>query len=318
MFKKESYYIVDTITDTYVIKSGKQYQSLPQGFSFEMKTRVGSNGPCTMAFDNIPATAIKVMDAHGFMRDPFPGEFPAEKICELTWDGTYWRLTNPTPLTGPSNIFELFDDFVGGTGAGNTSGTISTLLWSYAGGAGTAFTYDSRAAGIDAFGVGRLTKSSAGRTWFYPYHFALSGNSATKNIIANTPNLIFQTRLAISDPAVTKTFTFGFEEAINTSPVYGFSFRVTDAGNWQCQTVNASGTTTVDSGVAQSTAMTTFRIQVSNDRSSVLFYINNVLVATITDNIPTTGGIPHYSFTYGADSFYVDIDYFNLRIPVLR
>ena len=80
--------------------------------------------------------------------------------------------------------------------------------------------------------------------------------------------------------------------------------------NWQAYTYNASTGTTTDTGIAASTAaFNTFLVR-ANGTNSVQFFINNVLVATHTTNIPTTAVCLHFSIlkTAGtsARDFHID------------
>lgn len=80
------------------------------------------------------------------------------------------------------------------------------------------------------------------------------------------------------------------------------------SANWQCTTtLNGGGTTTTDSGVA-ATVGTAYLFKIVAAASSVLFYIDGVLKATHTTNIPTTNlglGVALNA------SRSVDIDYIN-------
>ena len=74
---------------------------------------------------------------------------------------------------------------------------------------------------------------------------------------------------------------------------FRFSTNVPDT-NWQCIVSNGSTETIVDSGVAADTKSHFFAFKCNSALSSVAFYIDGVLVATITTNYPTASTV----FTY--------------------
>lgn len=71
-----------------------------------------------------------------------------------------------------------------------------------------------------------------------------------------------------------------------------FFSRATGQANWQCNSMAASVTTTVDSGVAATTSLTKFGMELIGASSPTgpcaRFFINGALVATIATNLPTT------------------------------
>ena len=92
-------------------------------------------------------------------------------------------------------------------------------------------------------------------------------------------------------------FYFGFAQnfassfATDTPTTHGAFFRFsTMAGdtNFQCMTSDNSTQTKVDSGVAADANSHTFAIVMNNAVPNVKFYIDGVLVATITTHLPST------------------------------
>jgi len=79
----------------------------------------------------------------------------------------------------------------------------------------------------------------------------------------------------------------------NSDAVDGVYFvydRATNGANWQARTSSASSRTTVDTGVAVTAgAWVKLRAVVNAAATSVSFFVDNALVATITTNIPVTG-----------------------------
>lgn len=83
---------------------------------------------------------------------------------------------------------------------------------------------------------------------------------------------------------------------VNTFPgaqngVYFIADRTVSTTNWQAVCVQGSTATVADTGIALATGWINFRFQV-NGATNVQFYINGVLVATISTNLPLTNGQP--------------------------
>jgi hypothetical protein len=66
-----------------------------------------------------------------------------------------------------------------------------------------------------------------------------------------------------------------------------FAYDRTIGTNWQCKTAAAGVRTTTDSGVAVTTGYVRLTVVVNAAGTSVLYYINGSLVATIGTNIPS-------------------------------
>ena len=76
-------------------------------------------------------------------------------------------------------------------------------------------------------------------------------------------------------------------------PVDGVYFRYSDnvnSGNWQCICREGSVETVSNTSVAANTNYNIFRININSAGTSAEFRINNVLVATVATNIPSTAG----------------------------
>jgi hypothetical protein len=180
-----------------------------------------------------------------------------------------------------SNVSSYFEDFNGidsghwvqsianGGTWGNTSSSLGEEFGVLRVGSGTTAVANARGAASTG------TPSSAGgvRVGVGEYTFG----------IGCTPgNVTF-------DGVLTGTIWVGLASSI--APTSGFNtilFRSTDGGNWFAVTGNGTETAT-DTGVAA--AANTYhnlKFVVSSDGTEVNFYIDGVLVATHTTNIPTT------------------------------
>lgn len=94
----------------------------------------------------------------------------------------------------------------------------------------------------------------------------------------------------LSDGTNTYTARCGFLDSNTAESTDAIYFRYThsvNAGNWQAVTRRNNVETAVDTGIAASTTdWRVFDIIVNSDGTSVAFYIDQTLVATITTNIP--------------------------------
>ncbi len=98
----------------------------------------------------------------------------------------------------------------------------------------------------------------------------------------------FQTSL--SDGTNTFTLRIGFIDSPSAEPTDGVYFRYThsvNSGEWQAVTRAAGVETATDTNVAAILTWAFFEIEVNAAGTSAAFYINGVLVATNTTNIPT-------------------------------
>lgn len=105
-----------------------------------------------------------------------------------------------------------------------------------------------------------------------------------------------------------------------TAPTDGIFFRYTDAvngGRWECVCRVGGVETATDSGVAPNFgAYDNLEILVNNAATSCAFYINDVLKATVTTNIPVGVGVganTHIAKTLGVTPTLYLVDYMSLR-----
>lgn len=85
----------------------------------------------------------------------------------------------------------------------------------------------------------------------------------------------------------------------------GAYFRYThsvNSGRWEAVTASGGGSpsrTAVDTGVLADVLYNIFEVEIAEDASAATFYINDVLVATISTNIPTTSTAANFTFGFG-------------------
>jgi hypothetical protein len=111
----------------------------------------------------------------------------------------------------------------------------------------------------------------------------------------------------LSNPFDIFVTTLGFIN-LNTSGVDHnagayFSYTSTaNGGRWEAVTAAGGGSPTrtrVDTGVAADTLYNIFEIEILEDTSAALFYINGALVATISTNLPPTSTAANFTFGFG-------------------
>ena len=119
-----------------------------------------------------------------------------------------------------------------------------------------------------------------------------------QSFFGNGHTLLFQGRAALQQLSNgTDRFTinigFGDNHTISNPNNCAF-FKYCDnvnSGKWQCITGNGGVFTTTDSGITADTGYHIFGISVNSSGSSIGFYVDGVLVQTITTNIPTANAI---------------------------
>jgi len=167
-----------------------------------------------------------------------------------------------------------------------------------------------------AGGFGAVAPSSANRqAASYKYSTATSGTvigyqSSTNNTFApwwfDGPNLSLFVDAYIGSTVTQRVWIGMFDTALSTATLFAsdtlhanqyVAFRYsTVAGDTQYQCVSCDGTTqkVVSSGVNADTKSHRFVIICNDSTPNVQYYIDGVLVATITTNTPTTSQVPAY------------------------
>lgn len=168
-------------------------------------------------------------------------------------------------------------------------------------GAGTAASVQSGTYGIgtaaNAIGVSQMDTgtTAAGRRLL---------SSFLQGLVTTKSRLRFSSRFApeqLSNGTQTFTSIIGFvDSSAAGDPTNGAYFRYTDAtngGRWQCLTAKGGVRTTTDSGITADTNYHAFTIEINEAGTSAAFYIDGVLVQTITTNLPD--GTLAQAFGYG-------------------
>ena len=163
--------------------------------------------------------------------------------------------------------FELFDDFLG---VG-----INTFNWALDGTTSISNTSTRRLSGV------MVTSNAGGVTG------GIHTTTKLQFSLGSSNTLTFETKFR-SDAAYSPTeLTMGFAEANMFSPTNSACFEITGTeGNWRARTSVGGVATTTDTGVPISlTAWHKLKIVATS--TSVAFYVDDVLKATHTTNIPT-------------------------------
>ncbi len=130
-------------------------------------------------------------------------------------------------------------------------------------------------------------------------------------------------RLPVLSTAGERFITYhGFLNSYTAAPTIGAWIEYSDntnGGRFQCSVGNAAGVTVVDSGVTvAASTWYKLRVTVNGAGTQVQFWINDVLVATVTTNIPTDisgtycGAATFSRKTVGITSRVMLMDYYNL------
>lgn len=212
--------------------------------------------------------------------------------------------------TKPRKTIEVFDEYFSTIGA-----TIPVVA-----GTGAAVSILTTAGnGTEAVGIMNLNTGtdSNGRA---------AGRSALGQLQPGKGKLYYAARVyidSLSDGTNAYHLRLGFGDTDNADHNYGvyFEYDQTQSTQWRCCT-SANGTRTkVNSGVTASfNNYHVLGIEIAANRSSAKFYINDVLVATITTNIPGEWAWETHGYgawlvkTLGTQSRFVQVDYQGFRL----
>lgn len=219
-------------------------------------------------------------------------------------------------LTGigfvPSTTAELMEDFVGGN---TTSGNIGNYGWKFVTWTDGVVTYDASVSGRVA-----IIKITSGTT---------EGNGSTLFLVdaANQPILpnalgnttaIFSVKQTAANSTQNMQIGFADNIALIGDVNNGSYFRFTGSGNWNAVTRRGGLETVTDTGVLQSTSFKLFKIITNSTGTSTAFYIDDVLKATHTTNLPNGAISPRIQIvTTATDDKSFSIDYFYLKVTGL-
>jgi hypothetical protein len=178
------------------------------------------------------------------------------------------------------------DDFLGAASTGTAVGWFSQVSGAGAStSASTAYGIDvsERALGLTSLATGT---TAAGYAEIYKYPSSMINTIATLRLRARIGLQI----LSNGTDRYQSIFGFG-DSLVAADSTNGMYFRYKDdvnSGKWQAVTSSGGVRTATDTGVTATTTFSIFDIRVNAAGTSVTFYIDDVLVATNTTNIPTS------------------------------
>lgn len=239
----------------------------------------------------------------------------ADTVSTIT---TTHKLDSLSSRIEPWGSITLYDDFL--QASGFTNSLTSSLYWSglqidwYT---GTARTYG--VVGVSVV-IGAATSYK-----FMRLATDTSNGSSAPGLVLSTPNIDSRMRLVrVAGNGSTRYTYAGWFTTIPGSSTrnYGAWVQTTGNGNLQCITKNSSGADTTTSSVAMTTdVFHTARIATNATGTAVLFYIDDVLVATHSTYLTTAGlrfYLGHsYGLSAGQTSDQLFMDYFYLKITGL-
>lgn len=211
--------------------------------------------------------------------------------------------TPQSTLYSYHNTIVLQDDFIGG---GILNGSVGQLGWSVAG------SITSQNSVANYIGIVRLDTTGVSGT---PARLNFQSSSMFDS--ATPYSSLWITRLDTND--ANTTIRIGAANSVAGNPPNdGIYIEKLDADtNYFCVTRSASTQTRTDSGIAVTTNFTELSRVVT--ATSVLFYINGVLVCTHTTNIPTVFTSPFvYIINSAAALKSISIDYFEYKGITVR
>jgi hypothetical protein len=201
----------------------------------------------------------------------------------LEWSGSAWAPATPSGGGGgapPDNEkYVVFEHFLT-----NTT-TPRDMLYAFSGG-GTVGSSDIRSANRLG-GVNISTGTTANVNDCAVWRMANANTNCDFEDLASAKYSTELKGLVLANGTTTGKVMVGLSRFLNTSESNGVYFRSTDGGNWYAVTRSSGTETATDTGVATNTTNWQ-RLTCKYTSASCTFYIDGVLKATHTTNIPTT------------------------------
>jgi hypothetical protein len=301
---KEPLVVTDLITasntNTALTASSGTYQQVTgsvNGQRFTLPDATTLSRGDTFYIVNQTPTIIPVFDfGSSLIEIVYPYQYLECEVCDITTSAGDWFHELAFPGVNIQPVFN--DDFLS---TNTTTGNIGNLGWVFQG-TGAAVAYQpgtNTRIGVARFSCGTANSANASMNLGTTQGFILGGGTLVYETYVSLPVLG-------GTGAAAFTARFGLQDttggADNANGIY-FEYAGTAGGtiNWACKTAAASTRTSIDSGVAV-VAGQWYKLSfaINDAGTSVGFYIDNVLITTISTNIPTNAIAPAVRVVAGA------------------
>jgi hypothetical protein len=198
---------------------------------------------------------------------------------------------------GPQAMMQIFDDFIGdSTFDGTSYNWLQTFYRWTVGHVGNSITANNTTSVAGHVGLLDINcRGNGGGDW---------GELTLNNCFYGCAGLQMKISQRLNTAAdATRTIYLGIGMAVGGvgDPNVGLFFRAVGVGNWFACSRNGGAVTATDAGVATDTNYHTFAIVVNAAGTSVGFYIDGVLKATIATNLPSASATVSIYFHYEVD-----------------
>jgi hypothetical protein len=215
-----------------------------------------------------PLGSLSIVDVNGNALQA--GAIQSGRLCALICMGSTFRIVNLLQSGGVPYSYD-YDDLTGNP---------KFMAYAASGSGATAGAYTSQIVGHP--GIGALVSGTAAGT------FARL-SSGIQNFL-DTFTWTIRSTIAPGTIGTSGQVVFGFDSSPGSTLTVRngiFIFGAQGTTNWQCRCSTGATDTQIDSGVAFNT-LTWHDMKIVASTASVAFYIDGVLITTITTNIPAS------------------------------
>jgi hypothetical protein len=211
----------------------------------------------------------------------------------------------------PTREMKYLDDFMGGN-LGSELAWQSVVVGSAAANSNDSTYIDNNHPGVIKFSTGSTASGRAGLVMATPSATMQNGFVSGSGKGKQEFMLLLPTLSVLAEEYIVTLGSIRHASADVQANAIMFQFdRLNSGDNWQCVTASGGSVTTTDSGVAV-VAGTWIRLTITMVSGEVKFYIDGVLVATHSTNIPSVNIVPALKIqkTNGTTAREMHADYF--------